>query len=415
MKNSLPKNFYASAMHAGLYKKKSKPDVVLFYSSKPCSTAAVFTSNRVKAAPVVLSNKHVIGSGDSIRAVIMNSGCANACTGSEGYRNAMNECVTVSKVLGINPYHVVVASTGVIGVQLPIKKLVNGIVELGKRVKLSFGNKKLIPSDTTYLARAIMTTDTFPKIVSKKFVIDGKVCTLWSCAKGAGMIHPELVPSGKLHATFLCTILTDTAVARKVLDTALREVTQKTFNCVTVDGDTSTNDTVFLLANGAAGNKCISSTKTAGYKKLYSALMETTRELAEMLARDGEGATKFVKIIVQNAPSYALAREAGRVVATSPLVKTAVYGADPNWGRIMAALGRAKVEVVPEKIDIYFDGISIVHNGRGVEKNAGKLHKVMLRKEFEVRINLKLGKESATVYTCDFSYDYVKINADYTT
>ncbi len=420
----LPRNFFTFGINSGIARNKNKLDLALFYSDSPCTASAMFTSNQVQSAPIIVSKQNLALSENNIRAVIANSGCANACTGKEGVFDANTVCNYTATMFGLKPEQVLVSSTGVIGTHLPMPMIKQGIEKLSMILNQSKTENKPKLSPFTS-AQAIMTTDTFPKIVSKSFNLDNTTVHIWACAKGAGMIHPDLqlteslsknrdLNSAKKHATFLCFILTDLAIQKMLLDKALNDVVQLTFNCVTVDGDTSTNDTVFLLANGAAGNPMIIK-KDKEYSLFYETLLSTTTDLAQMISRDGEGATKQIKIVIQNTANLNLARAAARVIATSPLVKTAIFGADPNWGRIMAALGRTKLNLNPDIVDIYINNILVVKNGLSANADFNELREVLNKKEVELKIDLHTGRYSITVYTCDLTYDYIKINASYTT
>ncbi len=417
----LPKRFLANGIACGI-KPKRKKDLALFYSEIPAQAAAVFTANQVKAAPVLASKEHLtenarpaLGGGErktenGIRAIIANSGCANACTGKQGLNDAKEMCRLTAHLLGIKPDSVLVASTGVIGRYLPVPEIRQGIKNL---VTQSLNRSPAHPLAAT---EAIMTTDTFPKISRSTFNVpfgpssgrgQRSTVTIWACAKGAGMIHPDL-------ATLLCFILTDIAIDRWLLEKALKTAVSQSFNCITVDGDTSTNDTVFLLANGSAGNQAIRK-EDSNFRKFQDGLNKVTLELAKMVAKDGEGATKLVKIVVENARNSKEAKKVAKTIALSPLVKTAFFGADPNWGRIIGAVGRSGVRIIPEKINLYFNSLSVTNQGIpviGIEKKA---RKILQQREFTVRVDLNQGKAKAEIYTCDLSTEYVKINSAYST
>ena len=398
----LPKGFLVNGVKCGIYKNRDKNDIAIFYSHFPCLCAGMFTSNLVKAAPVTVSVKNLKKSAGKTRLIIANSGCANCSTGERGIGDAVFECLLTGEELGIRPEEVLVASTGVIGQYLPMVNVIKGIDDLS--IKIHAGK-----SDELAAARAIMTTDTRPKIVSKKIFINGKAVAVWGTAKGSGMIHPVLETP---HATMFGFILTDAAAGKEVLNVVLGDAVEKSFNRVTVDGDTSTNDTVLLLANGLAGNGKIAK-GSEGYKKFSKAVEEVCVELAKMMAADGEGATKLVEIKVKNAASAAAAKKIAETVATSPLVKTAMFGNDANWGRIIAAAGRAGVKFDPDKTDIFIGGMLVFRSGMPADFSEPKAKKILKQKKVNIILDLKQGKSQTTYYTCYFSFDYVKINASY--
>lgn len=386
--------FKASAVRAGL-KKNSALDLALIVSEVDAAAAGVFTVNKVQAAPVILSQEHM-GDGRA-RAVIANAGNANACTGEAGLRHARQSANLVSKELGIPPEEVLVASTGVIGQSLDmemIEKALPGLV------------KGLSPDGILLAARAIMTTDTFPKIGRFDGEIDGRSYRILAIAKGAGMIMPDM-------ATMLCFVLTDIRIDANELREALVSSVETTFNRITVDGDTSTNDMVLALANGLSGNKALSE---SGYMGFANGLRIVLGELARMIVQDGEGATKVVQVKVRGASSAHDALKGARAVANSSLVKTAFYGRDPNWGRIMAVLGRAGIKMEGESVDIWIDGVQIVERGvgKGVELEKEAAERMAL-KEFTLEIDLHQGTFQDQVMTCDLTHDYITINAGYRT
>lgn len=388
--------FLAAGIAAGI-KKNGNPDLALIYAPHPAVAAGVFTTNRVKAAPVILSKERL--KGGYAQAVLINSGCANACTGLRGLKDAQELAKSVSALLKIDPTKVLLASTGVIGRPLPVTQI---------KKKLPLLISALSADGLAEVARAIVTTDTFPKAEKVKGKVNGQEITLAGIAKGAGMISPQM-------ATMLSFVLTDAWISPRALKKCLQEQVKETFNLVIIDGDMSTNDTVLVLANGQAQNKMIEP-NTTGYKKFSELLRQILYALAEKIARDGEGATKLVKITVEGARSVAEAQKVARTVACSPLVKTAFFGADANWGRIMCAAGYAGVNIDPNKIDIFFDKVQIVGRGQGKGSVAEKkATEIMKKKEYEVRLNLHQGRERAFVLTTDLSYDYVKINAAYRT
>ncbi len=386
--------FLAAGIAAGI-KKNNDLDLALIYSAQPAAAAGVFTTNRVQAAPVILSKERL--KKGYAQAILINSGCANACTGLKGLKDAQEMAASVSALLQIDPAKVLLASTGVIGRLLPMAQIKKNLPPLVSA--LSMGG-------LADVAKAIMTTDTFPKAEKLKSKINGCEITLAGLAKGAGMISPQM-------ATMLAFVLTDACISPRALKKCLQEKVPETFNAVVVDGDMSTNDTLLILANGEARNRMIE-VGSAGYRKFSELLYEVLYSLAEKIARDGEGATKLVKITVEGARSLNDAQKVARAVACSPLVKTAFFGADANWGRIMCAAGYAGAAIDPQKIDIFFNNIQIVSRGQGKGPEAEKrVTEIMKKKEYEVRLNLHQGREKAFVLTTDLSYDYVKINAAY--
>jgi glutamate N-acetyltransferase/amino-acid N-acetyltransferase len=384
--------FKASAVCAGI-KKNEEPDMALILSDGDAVAAGVFTTNQVKAAPVIISSEH-IRSGKA-RAIIINSGNANACNGKKGMDDALMTVEIVAKELGIKPSEVLVASTGVIGALLPMDKVEAAIPELVTSLK----------DDGIHLAaRAIMTTDSFPKIARFKGRIQGKEYQILGIAKGAGMIMPDM-------ATLLCFILTDINIESSALQKALSMSTEPSFNRITVDGDTSTNDTVFVLANGMVDNAVLTE---AELNEFQAGLQGVMTDLAKMIVKDGEGATKLVRIEVKGADSKDDALTAARTVANSNLAKTAFYGQDPNWGRIMGALGRSGIRMTEDQVDILINHIKIVENGIGIGPEAEKqAAQQMKEREFNVIIELNQGEFEDYYITSDLTHDYVSINADY--
>jgi glutamate N-acetyltransferase / amino-acid N-acetyltransferase len=391
---SAPKGFLFSTIEAAI-KKPGRKDLAIIFSQAEANIAGAFTTNRVKAAPVILDMKR-IKSGRG-QAIVVNSGNANACTGKKGLRDATEMAGSVSKGLHIKPSLVYVSSTGVIGSTMPMDRIRPAIAELLSGVgRSSFED----------VAAAIMTTDTFPKIVKQRVRVGNQTGTIAGICKGAGMICPNM-------ATMLCFILTDIAVDQKTLDRTLREVVKKSFNRLTIDGDMSTNDTVLIMANGILGNPPVSE-KTETYPLFRKALSELTVELAKMIARDGEGATKYIEVEIKGAKKEADAEKAALAVANSNLVKTAICGNDANWGRIMGALGYSGVFFKEKLVDIFFGKVKIVCKGlaSGKDKEAGE---VLKGKEIKIVIDLHVGKASAKVFTCDLTEEYIRINADYRT
>lgn len=393
----LPKGFYCNGLHSGIAKQNTKKDLAIFYSETPAAAAGMFTFSRVKAAPVLIDIER-LKKYKFFNAVVANSGCANACTGLKGKRDAETVACEAAKCLNTAPESVLVASTGVIGQFLPVEKIKKAMPELVKTAKEK-NEKKAV--------EAVMTTDTFAKFISKKIKVAKGEIVIWGCAKGAGMIHPELQG---LHATMLSFILTDAGIEKKQLQKLLEESAKQSFNCISVDGDTSTNDTLILMANGQSKTGKLSKNDMAKFK---SALDEITLSLAKMMAKDGEGATKLVEIEVKNLKKRADAKKIASTIATSPLVKTALFGSDANWGRILAAAGRAGVDFDQSKIDVYIGNIMTAKNGMALNFDESKAKKILDAKECKITVDFKSGKESSKYYTCDFSYDYVKINGSY--
>lgn len=389
-----PHGFMAAGIHVGI-KKSSDPDLALVVSSQPGPIAGVFTKNRLAAAPVLLDRRHLKrGVG---RAIVVNSGNANACTGAPGLADAEEMAALVARGLNISQHTVFVSSTGIIGQRLPMSCIREGVPRLIERLSPDGGHEA---------ARAILTTDTRPKEVAIRTRIGGRIVTIGGMAKGAGMIHPDL-------ATMLAYLTTDAAIQQRVLQRALVAAANASFNCISIDGDTSTNDTVLCLANGMAGTPILQagSPELAKFQRLLEAACIS---LAMQVVRDGEGITKVVKFVVNGARSRDAAKQVVRTVATSSLVKTALFGEDANWGRIMAAIGRAGVPVDPRKISLSFDRVPIVKGGVGLGRAAERrVAQVMRRKEFTITIDLGQGSSSALIWSTDLSYDYVKINASY--
>jgi glutamate N-acetyltransferase/amino-acid N-acetyltransferase len=388
------RGFRAGAVAAGI-KKRGGLDLALILSEKEAVGAGVFTTNKVKAAPVIVSQEHLRNG--KVRAIIANSGNANACTGEQGLTNAKRMAEIAAEELGIEPHEVLVASTGVIGGQIDINLISRSIRDLAN----CLSGEGLLQA-----LEGIMTTDTFPKIAYFKGTAGGNPYTIAGIAKGAGMIMPQM-------ATMLCFILTDINIGFPELKRALSPSVEKTFNRITVDGDTSTNDMVLVMANGMAGNGFMDSGDEEGFREGLTKVMS---DLATMIVRDGEGATKLIHVRVRGAASNDDALTAARTISNSPLVKTAFYGQDPNWGRIMAALGRSGVEMKQEDVDIFVDHVKIVERGVGMgtdrEKEAAER---MKNKEFSVTADLRQGVYEDQVTTCDLSHEYVSINADYRT
>jgi glutamate N-acetyltransferase/amino-acid N-acetyltransferase len=410
---ALPRGFRFASASCGLKKRghTGTLDVALIVSDPPASAAAVFTQNLVQAPPVVLSRAHVRESADAMRAVIVNSGNANCSVGPGGMAASRATADLVAKLLGCRAQQVVVCSTGVIGVPLPVERILKAAPGLAKALEFS-------PRAFDGLTRAIMTTDTRPKRAAASCRIGGrkggKTVRVAGCAKGAGMIHPNM-------ATMLSFVVTDAAVAPGVLDRALREVVDRTFNCITVDGDSSTNDTLLVLANGASGAKKITKAGGAEYTKFVDALEQVCKTLALGIVEDGEGATHVVEIEVRGALSAAAAKQVAQTIALSALVKTAIAGADPNWGRILAAAGRAGVPFNPDHAEIWLGGMKMYGPPKGASYSVAlplderAAHRRLLEKSVPIVVDLHNGRGSARMWTCDFTQEYVHINASYRT
>ncbi len=389
-----PKGFLAAGIHSGI-KKTVQRDLALVTSEIPGPIAGVFTKNTIPAAPVILDRQHLKkGVG---QAIIINSGNANAFTGTDGLEDAREMAQLVASQLGIPKHRVFVGSTGVIGIPLSMSPIRKGIPALASRLRKT-GHRDA--------ARAIMTTDTRPKTIAIQQRIGGKLVTIGGMAKGSGMIHPDM-------ATMLAYLTTDAVIDQKTLQKTLHTVVDQTFNCISVDGETSTNDTVLCIANGMAGNRTIHPTVSA-YEQFQKLLHEACHYLAMAICHDGEGVTKTIEIKVTEAASHKAARQFAHTLATSPLVKTAIFGADPNWGRIIAALGRSGYPLRPDRIVIAFNNLTIVKDGQGLGPRIERqIQKVMQRPSFTIAVSLGMGKGTATQWTTDLTYDYIKINASY--
>jgi glutamate N-acetyltransferase/amino-acid N-acetyltransferase len=391
MKIEVP-GFVAGAIGAGL-KKNKKKDLGIIFSEVPACAAAVFTTNQVQAAPVLL-DKERIKSGRA-QAIVANSGNANACVGPRGLRDAKAMARVAAQAFGIGEELVLVASTGVIGQPLDLPAIEAALPRL---------SGQLNPSGLLDVAEAIMTTDTFPKAVSTQTLVGDRRFTVAAVAKGAGMIRPDM-------ATMLCFVCTDVGATPGALSETLRKAVHRSFNAITVDGDTSTNDTVLVLANGLSELHLAHGPCAEAFEKVLNEVLST---LALQIVQDGEGATKLVSLEVKGASSEGQARQVAYTVANSPLVKTALFGEDANWGRIMAAIGRAGVPIDPEGIDIFFDAVPLVKNGQGCGREAeAAATQILKTARFTITIDLGVGRRGATIHTCDLSTDYVKINAAY--
>ena len=394
------KGFEAAGVEAGI-KYKNRMDMALVYSQVPCKAAGTFTTNVVKAAPVKWDYQ-VVHESEYAQAVIINAGVANACTGAEGYGYCLETAKAAGKVFGIPQEAVLVASTGVIGMQLPMDKILNGVNLLAeaKGDSLEHG---------TLASKAIMTTDTVNKEIAVEVEIGGKTVTIGGMCKGSGMIHPNM-------CTMLGFVTTDVNISKELLLKALQEDVNDTYNMVSVDGDTSTNDTVLLLANGMAGNAEITE-ENEDYKVFCEALNFVNTYLARKIAGDGEGATALFEVKVVNAASKEEAVILSKSVVTSSLTKAAIYGHDANWGRILCALGYSGVQFDPEKVDLYFESaagkLKIIENGVSTGYSEEEATKILSQEEVTAIADMKMGEACATAWGCDLTYDYVKINADY--
>ena len=394
------KGFQAASAAAEI-KYKGRTDMAMIFSSVPCKAAGTFTTNVVKAAPVKWDQK-VVYEQPYAQAVICNSGIANACTGGEGYGYCKETADAAAKILNISPDSVLVASTGVIGMQVPIEKIKNGVNMMAPVLsgEVSAG---------TDAAKAIMTTDTVHKEVAVEIEIGGKTVTIGGMCKGSGMIHPNM-------CTMLGFVTTDISISKELLMEALKEDVKDTYNMISVDGDTSTNDTVLLLANGMAGNEEITE-KNEDYETFKKALNYVNTTLSKKIAGDGEGATALFEVKVMGAATKEEAVILSKSVVTSSLTKAAIYGHDANWGRILCALGYSGVSFEPEKVDLYFESragkIKIIENGVSTGYSEEEATKILSEDEVTAIADMKMGDASATAWGCDLTYDYVKINADY--
>lgn len=383
--------YLAAGVSAGI--KKHGLDLAVLFSSRPSSGAAVFTRNQVQAAPVLLSRKHLSKSRGNIRAVLINSGCANACTGAKGIQDAAISANSLASLLEIDASQVIVASTGVIGDFLPMERMLKGIAAAVSALASRGGDAAM---------RAIMTTDTREKTFALEGRISGKRVRIGGMAKGAGMIHPQM-------ATMLAAVTTDAAIAPVLLQRMLKRAVERTFNCLTVDGDTSTNDMVVLLANGASG-ATIDARSAPEFEKR---LERVCAELAKRIARDGEGASKFVEVQVLGAGSFEDARRMAKTIAHSPLVKTAICGEELNWGRILCAAGYSGVTFNPETVELRINGIPVFRKGAPAARYRANAERAMKQKEIRITVDLARGRQAACVWTCDLTREYIDINASY--
>lgn len=413
------KGFLASGVKAGI-KRSGRVDLALIYSEVPAIAAAAFTTNRFQASPVKVSKAHL--KNKKHQAIIVNSGNANCANGRVGDQDALKMTEFISQVLLLDKKDVLVASTGIIGRYLPMEKIEKAIPELIGELSETKGSA---------FAQAIMTTDTVKKEMAVKVKLGKVTVTIGGACKGVGMIYPmmktqrhpstkaqdspEQVKRAEGHATMLCFLTTDAAITKKMLSESLAEAIGDSFNMISVDGDMSTNDSCFVMANGLARNKPIAS-KNKDYYKFSEALKFVASELAKKLALDGEGATKFMEISVVGAKTEIDAKAVARKISTSNLLKCAVCGEDPNWGRIVAAAGASGVEFDPDKVDVYLGNLKALSNGMSVKDlDVNKAHKLFTKKDVHIKVDLKSGKHNATAWTCDFSKEYVAINSEYST
>jgi glutamate N-acetyltransferase/amino-acid N-acetyltransferase len=389
-----PIGIKAAGINCGI--RLNRKDLALIYSDKLADAAAMYTTNKFKAAPLVVTEKNLSLSGGKLKAVLINSGIANACTGEKGLKDAWETVSYVSEGLNIKKEYVAVFSTGKIGEFLPLNKIKAGVEKAISGLDYAGGEEA---------AEAILTTDTCKKEVAVNFIIEGKEVRIGGMAKGSGMINPNM-------ATMLGLVTSDISISQGLLKSALQQAVEKTFNMISVDGDTSTNDMVVLMANGLAENRMMEE-KDDNYYKFYQALYLVIEYLAKCIAKDGEGATKMIEVEVKNALSFVEAKKVAKAVINSPLVKTAIFGNDPNWGRILAAVGYSGAEVVPDKVDLYLKE-KIVENGQTLKFSRQNIHEYLdSSNEIKIVIDLKMGEENATAWGCDLTYDYVKINTKY--
>lgn len=393
-----PKGFLASGIHCGLKKSMLKKDLALIYSEAPAFASGVYTKNKVKGAPIYICKEHL--SNRKARAIIVNSGNANTCNGDDGLNKAKKMTMLQAKALNLKTDEILVASTGVIGIPLNIDAIKDGIPLLTQTLSQNGGDDA---------ADAIMTTDTFCKKAAIKVTIDNKEVTIGAMAKGSGMIEPNM-------GTMLCFITTDCNIVPQLLDSALKECVNASFNRVSVDGDCSTNDTVLILANGLANNPIIEE-KNSNYNEFKEALKTLCVHLSKLIAKDGEGATKLIECTVKGVKSDKIAVAFSKSVINSSLVKTAIFGSDANWGRILCALGYADIEFNPNLVDVSFESsvgeIMVCKSGASLPFDEGKAKEILLEKEIKIIINMNDGKIEGTTWGCDLSYEYVKINGDY--
>ena len=394
-----PQGFTAAGIHVGIRKNRDRKDLALIKSSVPCAAAAVYTQNKVYGAPITVTRANL--QDRHAQAIICNSGNANTCL-ANGVDIATQMCDLAAASLGLQREDIIVASTGVIGMPFDIKPIADHIGRLAAELSVEGAHDA---------ATAIMTTDTMPKEIAVEFTIDGHQCRIGAIAKGSGMIHPNM-------ATMLSFITTDAAISPAMLELSLKEVVKDTYNMISVDGDTSTNDMVAIMANGLAGNKEISA-QDANYQIFTAALRQIATAMAKKIAGDGEGATRLLECAVTGAPNQQTARDIAKSVITSSLTKAAIFGADANWGRVLCAIGYTEGDFAVDRIAVSFSSpkgsIDVCHNGAGIEFSEERAKEILLEKEIRINIDMGLGKASATSWGCDLTYDYVKINGDYRT
>ena len=391
-----PKGFFAAGIHCGI--KKVKKDLALIYSDEPARAAGIFTTNKVPAAPVTV-DKHQLERSSTFRAILVNSGNANACTGERGFNDAWSMVQETAGALGIGEREVLISSTGVIGQYLPMEKIATGVREA--QVMLDADGR-------TAAAEAIMTTDKFSKEVAVAVSINGTEIRIGGMAKGSGMIAPNM-------ATMLAFITTDANISGELLQSTLKLAADRSFNRISVDGDTSTNDMVLVLANGKAGNPKLTDQNEEQYQQFYQAFEFVLSKLSKMIVMDGEGATKFIEICVTDANTEEDAVCAAKAIANSNLVKTALHGEDANWGRILAAVGYSGINFNPDVVEIFFDDVPILKQAYNIDFSEGDAKRVLRQKEIKITVNLNQGAARASFWTCDLSKDYVAINANYRT
>ena len=391
-----PLGFLAQGVEA-VIKKEDKKDVAVIFSEQPCAAAGVFTTNKVRAACVDINRSHL--ENGQAQAIVVNSGNANACTGEQGWEDALTMARLTSKILQTNPEDILVASTGVIGAAMPMERIKKGIGAAAANLSKDGAHNA---------ALAIMTTDLINKEIAVEIEISGRPVRIGAIAKGSGMIHPNM-------ATMLCFITTDAAISSECLSKMLLDSTNRSFNMISVDRDTSTNDMALVLANGMAGNPRIKEPQSEAYKIMGAALDFVTISLAKMIARDGEGATRMIEVEVLNADSDGTARTIARSVTSSNLTKAAVFGKDANWGRILAAAGYSGAEFDPARVDIYLGAQKMAENGMGLDFNEDLARQELEKDPVVIKVDLKAGDGQATAWGCDLTYDYVRINAAYRT
>lgn len=403
--DAIPAGFRFAAVRAGI-KPSGKPDAacIVADSDAPMTAAAMFTSNRVVAAPVTVGREHLKSSNGAVRVVLVNAGNANCATGAAGIAHCNSTCEAAAKQFGCTPEQVFPSSTGIIGVPLPAEKLIAALPEIAAKIGSTSGHLQ-------QFAEAILTTDTRMKIASAQLTVGGKTVRIFGVAKGAGMIHPQLLP----HATMLVYLLTDAKIAAPELNSLLQSSVEETFNCISIDGDTSTNDTVLLLASGASGAE-LKATDSAAKQEFLQALQQVCDSLARQIVDDGEGVGHVVELQIEQAATRADALRVARSIAHSPLVKTAWAGCDPNWGRILAATGYSGVAIEPARVSIAIGGHPVCENGgRAPNFDANQVHTTMQKRNFQIRVSLGMGSAACKFVTCDLTAEYVRVNAEYST